>query len=138
VQGVKLALSAEQMLAAARKTTGIDIVDSAALPRLKVLLDSLNTESKLHAAGAQGMQSKLLRILCNRLRMQRDFAQHPEIAQQKVTRPIFVLGMGRTGSTKTQKLLAASGDFNWLTYWRALNPSLRTGSRSESPQPTNL
>jgi hypothetical protein len=132
--GVKLALSAEQMLAAARENTGIDIVDAVALPRLTVLLNSLNTESELHAAGAQGMQNKLLRILCNRLRMQRDFARYPEIAHQKIKEPIFVLGMGRTGSTKTQKLLASSGDFNWLTYWRALNPSLRTGSRSESPQ----
>jgi Sulfotransferase family len=134
VQGVKLALSAEQMLAAARQSTGVDIVDTAALPGLTVLLSSLNTESELHASGAKGMQNKLLRILCNRLRMQRDVAKHPEIAQQKISAPIFVMGMSRTGSTKTQKVLAASGDFNWLTYWKALNPSLRTGSRSESPQ----
>jgi hypothetical protein len=78
------------------------------------------------------MQSRLVRILSNRLRMQRDFAAHPEIVAEKIDAPIFICGMARTGSTKTHKLLAASGDFNWLPYWQVLNPSLITGRRAES------
>jgi Sulfotransferase family len=134
VSGVAMALSAQQFLAQARRDTGIDVADDEALQPLSVLLESFNRESALHASGALGMQNKLLRILRNRLRMRRDFARHPEIADQKITAPIFICGMGRTGSTKTQKLLAASGDFNWLTYWKAQNPALFTGLRSESPQ----
>ena len=125
----------EALLAEARGRTGIDIVDRDALLPLSMLVRSLNSESQLHPAGAAAMQSRLLRILSNRLRMQRDFVAHPEIANEKIHAPVFICGMARTGSTKTQKLLAASGDFNWLPYWQVMNPSLCTGDRNESPRP---
>ncbi len=127
-------LSVDALMAAARAETGIEIVDVEAVEPLGALVDSLNAESGLHAAGRKGMAGKIIRMLSNRLRMQRDFRAHPEIADQVVNAPIFFCGMGRTGSTKAQKLLAMSGEFNWLSYWRALNPSLITGDRTESPQ----
>ena len=132
--GVHIEWSAEEFLAFARRATGIERIDEAVVEPLNVLLQSLNGESNLHAAGAKGMQEKIVRNLCNRLRMQRDYQRHPEIADQVILKPIFVCGMARTGSTKTQKMLAASGDFNWMPYWQVFNPSLLTGSRSESPQ----
>jgi hypothetical protein len=67
--------------------------------------------------------------------MQRDFAGHPEIAAQTITAPIFLCGMGRTGSTKAHRLLAASGDFNFARYWTVFNPALRGGDPAESPAP---
>lgn len=126
---------AEELLAEARRRTGIDLVDRDAVEPLGVLLRSLNGESGLHPAGARGMQDRLLRILSNRLRMKRDFLANPEIHDERITAPIFICGMARTGSTKTQKLLAAAGDFNWLAYWQVLNPALLTGDRAESAQP---
>lgn len=134
VAGVALALDVDQLLAKAREQTGIDLVDDEVVEPLTVMVRSLNEESQLHASGAQAMQGRLLRLLRNRLRMQRDFIAHPEIAEQVVHAPIVICGMGRTGSTKLQKLLAASGDFNWLPYWQSHNPSLFTGRRDESPQ----
>jgi Sulfotransferase family len=133
--GVQLASSVEELAAKARKITAIDILDEDAFEPLTVLHRAMNQESGLHAQGARALETRLLRVLCNRLRMQRDYKLHPEIAGQKIVAPIVVCGAGRTGSTKTQKLLAASGDFNWLPFWQALNPSLLTGSRAESPQP---
>lgn len=133
--GIRLALDAEQLLAKARELTGIDLVDHDAVEPLRVMVRSLNEESNLHASGAVAMQDRLLRLLCNRLRLHRDLAGHPEIRDQQVRAPIVICGMGRTGSTKLQKLLAASGDFNWLPYWQSHHPSLFTGSRDESPQP---
>ena len=132
--GVPLALDVQQLLAKAREITGIDRVDDDAVEPLRVMVRSLNEESALHADGALAMQDRLLRLLCNRLRLQRDLAAHPEIAEQVVRAPIVICGMGRTGSTKLQKLLAATGDFNWLPYWQSHHPSLITGERGESPQ----
>jgi hypothetical protein len=124
---------APALLAIARERTGIGITDTAALEPLSRLVESLNTEGQLHEAGAEAMTGRLLRILSNRLRMQRDFAAHPEIADERIDAPLFICGMARTGSTKTQKMLAASGCFNWLPYWQVLNPSLLSGDRGESP-----
>jgi len=131
----KAELSVEALMARSRELAGIDILDQDAVEPLTVLLASLHEDANLHEVGVAGWQTMLLRILSNRLRMQRDFAAHPEIARQPIEAPIFCIGMPRTGSTKTQKLLANSGDFNWLPLWKAYNPSSRTGVPGESPQP---
>lgn len=128
-------LSVDALMAQARAITGIDIIDHQAVEPLTVLHRSLCEESCLHEQGAIAMQNKLLRLLSNRLRMQRDFARHPEIADEPIEQPLFVIGMARSGTTKTQKLLSASGDFNYLPFWKAYNPALLSGSREESPEP---
>lgn len=129
-----LSQTAEQILEAARLEAGIDIDDSAILPAVSRLVESINIDGQPLEEGAAMLQSRITRVLKNRLRMARDYAAHPEIDEQVIDRPIFICGMARTGSTKTQKLLAASGDFNFLTFWKAFNPSLISGDRSESPQ----
>jgi Sulfotransferase family len=129
-KGARLELSADQLMAAARELTGINIVDEESSEPLGVLVDAYNSESELREDGAREMQQFLLRVLCNRLRMQRDWAAHPEIAEEKIERPLIVYGMARSGTTKTQKLLAASGDFNWLPYWQTFNPAIK----SENPR----
>jgi hypothetical protein len=130
----RISTGVEDLLQRAREITGIDHPDPEAREPLGVLLRSLNEESQLHREGAVAMENKLVRLLANRLRMQRDLAANPEILAQPVRAPIVICGMGRTGSTKLQKLLAASGDFNWLPFWQAYNPCLLSGYRSESPQ----
>lgn len=127
-------LEVNELMASARALATIESIDEAAIEPLTMLVAALNNESQLHPEGKAGMRSKLIRILANRLRMQRDFSAHPEIADEVIIEPVFICGMGRTGSTKTHKLLAASGDFNWLPYWQVTNPSLISGDRSEDPQ----
>ena len=133
-KGFTIPLSVDGLLARSRDITGVDIVDVDVIEPLTVLHKSLNEESRLHEKGAIAKQNKLLRLLSNRLRMQRDYARHPEIAEQKINEPLFVYGMPRSGTTKTQKILAASGDFNWLPFWQSYNPSLYSGSRDEPVQ----
>lgn len=133
--GVAIPLGPDALMALAREQTGIDLVDDQAVEPLTILHRSLSTAGMLHEAGAIAQQDKLLRLLRNRLRMQRDFAAHPEIAEQRIERPLFVIGFARSGTTKTQKCLAATGDFNFLPFWKAYNPALFTGDRGESTGP---
>lgn len=126
---------AQALLQTARSETGIALADPVAEQALPVLVEALNSGGRLHEAGAAGMTAYLARILKNRLRMERDLLANPEILEQEVRAPVFISGMARTGSTKLQKLLAASGDFNWLPLWKVLQPSLLTGKPDESPQP---
>ena len=130
----QLQMSAEQMLARARELTDIDLVDEAAIEPLTVLLSAYNTDACLHKEGVAAIEKKLLRLLCNRLRMQRDFAAHPEIADVEIKTPTFIYGQFRSGTTKVQKLLAATGDFHYLPFWKTYHPSLFNGERTESPQ----
>ena len=128
-------LSVGPLMSRAREITGIDRIDQEAIEPLEVLCASLREDAGLHQVGVANWKVMLLRILGNRLRMQRDFAAHPEIADERIEAPVICIGMPRTGSTKIQKLLANSGDFNWLPLWQAYNPSSRTGVPGESPAP---
>lgn len=132
-KGHPIALSVDALMARAREITGIDIVDHEIVEPLTILHRALCEEACLHAEGARAQQDKLLRLLGNRLRMQRDFVAHPEIADEKIEAPLFVVGMARSGTTKTQKVLSASGDFNFLPFWKAWNWALLSGAREESP-----
>ena len=126
---------ADLLMAEARSATGIDRIDHDAIEPLEQLVKSINEESNLHNKGVVLYRQKLLRLLSNRLRMQRDIEAHPEILEEEIEAPVIVHGMPRTGSTKSQKILSKSDDFNWLSFWENFNPSLYTGSRDESPQP---
>ncbi|MBS1212653.1 MAG: Sulfotransferase family [Proteobacteria bacterium] len=128
-------LSVRPLMSRSREITGIDRIDADAIEPLEVLCASLREDAGLHDVGVANWKTMLLRILSNRLRMQRDFAAHPEIADERIAAPVICIGMPRTGSTKIQKLLANSGDFNWLPLWKAYNPSSRTGIPGESPEP---
>lgn len=131
----KLPMNADEMLAEARRLTGIDIADEAAREPLNVLVNSLNNEAGLSTEGAPAKHDYLMRFLCNRLRMQRDFAAHPEIADIQLKPPVIINAMARTGSTKMQKVLAATGDFNWLPMWVGMNPASWTGKPNEEITP---
>jgi hypothetical protein len=63
--------------------------------------------------------------------MKRDLRRHPEIAEQPVRGPLIVMGTARSGTTKLQKVLAASGDFNFLTFWQAFNWASVSGEPDE-------
>jgi len=123
--------TAAELIAEARATTGIAIVDTDALEPLTVLLDSLRKTAQFTPDGAVVKRRYILRILRNRLRMQRDLAAHPEILDIELLPPLLIIAMPRTGSTKTQKVLAATGDFNALPYWMCLNSASESGIPNE-------
>jgi hypothetical protein len=121
MSGAKLSLSVADLMARSRTMTGIDIVDDEIVEPLTILHRALNEEAALDAEGARAYEAKFLRLLSNRLRMKRDFARHPEIAEQPIRGPLIIMGVARSGTTKLQKVLAASGDFNFLTFWQNFN-----------------
>lgn len=127
----KLGLSVEELMARSREIAGVDIVDEEIVEPLSVLHNALNEESAIDAEGARAYEAKFIRLLVNRLRMKRDFRRHPEIGEQPVNGPLVIMGVARSGTTKLQKVLAASGDFNFLTFWQNFNWASVTGVPGE-------
>jgi len=128
-----LQLSVAQLMATSREVAGVDLVDEEVVEPVTVLHRALCKErAQLDAEGARAFEEKLLRLLVNRLRMKRDFLRHPEIADQPISGPVIVMGTARSGTTKLQKVLAASGDFNFLTFWQAFNWASISGEPNES------
>jgi hypothetical protein len=127
-----LQLSVDQLMSRSRELAGVDIVDDEVVEPLTVLHRALCKErAQLDAEGARAFEQKLVRLLAHRLRMKRDVRRHPEITEQPITGPLIVMGTARTGTTKLQKVLAASADFNFLTFWRAYSWASITGEPDE-------
>jgi hypothetical protein len=64
----------------------------------------------------------LLRTLENRLKMVAFFDRHPEVAQQSIERPIFVVGPPRTGTTILHDLLEMDPDNRVPLTWEVCYP----------------
>jgi Sulfotransferase family len=133
MQFYSLELTAPELMKRSREITGISKVDDDIQPALERLVHSLNTEAQLSQEGARHIQVRILNILNNRLRMQRDYDAHPEIDDQQIVQPHILTGAGRSGSTKMHKVLAASGDFKYLRFWHQYNPAVLSGRRAEDP-----
>lgn len=130
-----MAISTQTLMKNARAMSGLHFDDPEIEEPLRVLVDSLNREAQMTPAGEAAFEKRLTLLLANRLRMERDFRNHPEIEEQEVVAPIFVIGLPRSGTTKMQKLLSVGGDFTELPFWMAFNPALITGDRHEDVTP---
>jgi hypothetical protein len=61
-------------------------------------------------------------ILVNRLHIQDNFNKQPEILKTPVRRPLFIIGMARTGSTLLHRLISQDPDCRHLQYWEMNHP----------------
>ena len=107
-------LDESSLLSTASKKAGLsDFGDEGFLEGFRQLLKSFANEADLSVIGRVIARSNLLELLVNRLGMVEVHKQHPEIAEEKIQRPIFIIGMPRTGTSILHELLAQ-------------DPSLRT------------
>ncbi|MCF8464358.1 MAG: sulfotransferase [Flavobacteriales bacterium] len=60
--------------------------------------------------------------LSNRLMMLDYMKKHPEVAEVKIEKPVFIIGFPRTGTTLLQNLLHLSDDRRALEFWEITNP----------------
>jgi hypothetical protein len=131
MKGYPIELTVAEMMARAREIAGVAIVDDEIVEPLTVLHRAYSEEAQLDREGAHERTRQLVRLLANRLRMKRDFLAHPEIRDQAIKGPLVVMGVARSGTTKLQKVLAASGDFNFLPYWMNFSWASRSGQPNE-------
>ncbi len=116
-------LSVESLLEKAQGNTGLsDFGGDEFRQPLALLVDSLEKEAHLSLLGRLVARGDLLRTLENRLKMVDLFGQHPEILEQPVDRPIFVVGAPRTGTTIFHDLLAMDPDNRVPLTWETCYP----------------
>ncbi|HSP97758.1 MAG TPA: sulfotransferase [Candidatus Dormibacteraeota bacterium] len=116
-------LDAATLCARARRATGLeDFGDPWFRAPLGVLLDALEREAALHTLGRVIARSDLTRLLENRLRMTDVLARHPEITAAPVARPLFVVGLPRTGTSILHELLAQDPANRVPLTWEVMHP----------------
>ncbi|MBK7730889.1 MAG: sulfotransferase [Gammaproteobacteria bacterium] len=116
-------LQTELLISEARRRTGLDdFGDPWFREPLEVLLRSMREEAALNATGRQIQGERILTGLVNRLRI-RDFVnRNPGIRDEPVDVGCVIVGLGRSGSTLLQRLLAAAEGATAVYWWETLNP----------------
>lgn len=119
-----VSLDAKALLNKACRQTGIeDLGGEPFHEALGTLLKSLEADANLNFIGRVCAHGDILRMLCNRLRLQEDRRRHPQIADQVIRRPLFITGFPRTGSTLLHALLAQDVSCRAPQTWEVMHPS---------------
>lgn len=89
---------------------------------LSVRAKAFNDDGKLSLFGALAVRGQFEKSADNALALEHLIAQHPEILQERIERPLFVLGLARTGTTLLQRLLSLHEGARYLPFWEAYEP----------------
>lgn len=108
---------------AQRRTNLDDFGDGDFREPLERLLESCWRDARLNTIGNIALRSDVLRILRNRLWLQRDRSLYPEITRHEVRTPLFVIGLPRTGTTFLHTLLSADAANRAPLTWEVMEPS---------------
>ncbi len=129
-------LESQTLCAQARRRTRLeDFGDPAIDPALATLTRSLETEANLHSLGRFLMRGHLRQLLENRLRLAEARRAESEVFETSpIQRPMFVVGMPRTGSTFLHELLAEDPDNRAPRVWEVMFPvpAKRGGKRERA------
>jgi len=118
-----VSLDPDELLATARRDTGLDDFGGTEWrAHYEVLLRAIERESRLHLAGRILTRAEVLRTLRNRLKLADLWQRRPEIAQEAVHPPVFVVGSPRSGTSILHELLALDPASRAPAMWEMLHP----------------
>jgi hypothetical protein len=117
-------LNAEDIFDTAAREYGLErYVDPAMRDRFITLVSRFNEIGKVPGDDLSPAIADMKHAVVSRLMIARDWAEHPEILDQEIVRPIFVTGSARAGTTFTQSLFALDDGHRTPRYMDALYPS---------------
>ena len=116
-------LDAASLIGAARQLTGLtDFGEDDWCEPFEVLIKSLEEEAQLTLTGRLATRSEILLWLRTRLKLTDLLARHPEILDAPVEKPIFIAGLGRSGTSILQELLHQDPKLRTPLFWEAYFP----------------
>lgn len=116
-------LTEESLVKAAERSSGLsDWGDESFREPLRIFLDSLNTEANLNLVGRYNFRIECIRLLVNRLQLQDTFKRQPKVLDMPIKRPLFVVGLFRSGTTFLHNLLSQDPTSRWLSTAEAMFP----------------
>lgn len=109
---------------ASQRTGGLDeLGDGAFVEPLGRLVDSLAADAELNDVGRMIANERMTLHTVNRLGYVADREAHPEIAEQRIAQPVFIIGMPRTGTTILHDILSQDPASRAPLTWEVMFPS---------------
>lgn len=109
---------------AGRRTDGLDdFGEGPFLEPLALFIDSLEREAYLNEMGRLIARERILLHAVNRLGYVNDRKRFPAIADERIVKPVFIIGFPRTGTTILHDILAQDPDSRAPLTWETMFPS---------------
>ncbi len=89
---------------------------------LAVLLESLEADGDLDPGTDAAVVGDLRRRLVNRLEVEAWYSEHPEVEEVRISGPVDINGLPRTGTTALADMLSLDPQFRCLTGWEQARP----------------
>jgi hypothetical protein len=113
-------LDEDSLLRCATENTGLsDFGDDDWREPFRILLSDLEETARLNFFGRVMTRSDLLVHLEGRLRVIDYCKRHPEVEEEKIEAPVFIVGLPRSGTTIMQEILGADPDARTVRMWEA-------------------
>jgi hypothetical protein len=117
-------IDAERLMTTARYASGeLGPIEPDLVVRVRKLVDWINAQGPIVPWRLEQAEQQLRNLLTVRLRLTADRARVPQIAQERIERPIFVIGFARTGTTLIHSLLAQAPGARAPMWWHTHAPS---------------
>ena len=111
-------LDSAKIINEAKNQTGLNNFGNPLfLEGFETLIKSINQESDLNDIGLGAQEQRLTGILINLLRIENAFDKEPKILLEKIKSPVVIVGLPRTGSTMTHRLLASDPNHTAMLWW---------------------
>lgn len=116
-------LDEESLLKEAMKNTGLsDFGDKKWITHFRILINAIENEAKLNLCGRILSRSDIIMYLEARLTITECYKQNPEIEDEVITEPVFIVGSGRSGTTIFHEALSQDEQFRVVKRWEAMFP----------------
>jgi hypothetical protein len=125
-------LDAASIIAEAEAKAGIADSDIGVRGNLERLLASMQDSFPLSEAGEEMTRAMLFMDAVNRLESLKWVRDYPEIAQEQIEAPVFLMGLPRSGTTYFQYLFDRDRRFRLIRTWESSMPSPPPGFDPES------
>ena len=98
-------------------------LDSQTRESLQRILDDIDANGRLNEHGVQEIRAYLARTIESRIAVTRDRQRYPAIAAESIEKPIFIVGLPRSGTTNLHNLLFCDPRLRSPLTWECMFPS---------------
>ena len=132
----EISLEPEDLLAEARRATGLDdFGDPAYREPFERTCTALDGEGRLNEAGRTAQRQRLIDALGTRALAEYWISAHPEILEERIERPLVIVGLPRTGTTMLHRVIASDPSFDCALWYETRFPSPPRDWDWKSPDP---
>jgi len=135
----EFAFREDAVIAAARQATGLsDFGGDEFREGLRRLLETYEISAGLSDRGRRMNWRRVVQVLATRLRICEALKRHPEIRARPIRKPVYIIGLPRTGTSALFNLLALDPAARPLLLWEGECPDPALGLLPGQPDPRYL